>query len=99
MLLPPVAKPKGKGKSSARTDSSTSVDLSIHGDATDTMDDGIEPSADQRVSIDDWEERASIALDESDVNHVAKMVTWCYVKWDDLQYDQCKQPALVGAFA
>lgn len=86
MLILPVIKPKGKGK--AKTNDAHC--LAIHGDANQTMDDGIEPPYDQRVGIDDWEEQAGVQLGEGDVDHVAKMVTWCYVKWDDLQYDQCK---------
>lgn len=88
MLLPPVTRPKGKGRKAYTRDSS--ADLSIHGDATETMIDGIEPPPEHRVNIDQWEELAGNKLGEDDVDQVAKLVTWCYAKWDDLQYDQCK---------
>ena len=52
--------------------------------------DGIEPPADSQVDIDDWEEETGRHLTPDDVDQVARLVTWCYVKWDDLQYEQCE---------
>jgi hypothetical protein len=52
--------------------------------------DGIEPRSDEQMNIDDWEEETGRELNENDADEVAKLVTWYYVKWDDLQYDQCK---------
>jgi hypothetical protein len=88
MLLPPPSKAKGKGRKNVSR--STSTDLAESVDATIDMVDGIEPSREQQVSIDDWELATGRNLDENDVEEVAKLVTWYYVKWDDLQYDQCQ---------
>jgi len=67
--------------------------------------DGLEPSDKDRVPIDDWEIRTGRTLTDEDIEEVAGLVSWCYVssthfrrcigadgkvKWDDLQYDQCK---------
>jgi hypothetical protein len=64
------------------------------------------PDAD-RVDIDEWERKTGRILTEEDTDEVARMATWCFVrpdskqsrhvahgqvKWDDLQYDQCKSP-------
>ena len=88
MLLPPIPKAKGKG----RKNNSRSASTEASGDATIDTIDGIEPPRDQQVGIDDWEREAGRKLDEDDVEEVAKLVTWYYVKWDDLQYDQCQLP-------
>ncbi|WWC96240.1 hypothetical protein V866_003107 [Kwoniella sp. B9012] len=50
--------------------------------------DGQKPPAEMQIDIDTWEEKAGRELDEDDVDEVAGLVTWCFVKWDDLQYDQ-----------
>ncbi|OCF72795.1 hypothetical protein I204_06024 [Kwoniella mangroviensis CBS 8886] len=50
--------------------------------------DGQKPPAEMQMDIDTWEEKAGRELDEDDVDEVAGLVTWCFVKWDDLQYDQ-----------
>ncbi|WVQ96611.1 hypothetical protein IAU59_003716 [Kwoniella sp. CBS 9459] len=52
------------------------------------LKDGAQPPKDMMVDIDEWEERTGRELDESDVDEIAGLVTWCFVKWDDLQYDQ-----------
>ena len=88
MLLPPTPKAKGKG----RKNNSRSASTEASGDAAIDMIDGIEPPRDQQVGIDDWEREAGRKLDEDDVEEVAKLVTWYFVKWDDLQYDQCQLP-------
>jgi hypothetical protein len=92
MLLPPPDKPKAKkGKRyGKRQTSADSPALSTVEDATVDMIDGIEPPQAKQFPIDDWEEETGHVFDEDDVEEVAKMVTWYFVKWDDLQYDQCK---------
>jgi hypothetical protein len=90
MLLPPPSKAKARGKGPKNVSRSTSTDLAESGDATTDMIDGIEPPREQQVGIDDWELATGRNLDENDVDEVAKLVTWYYVKWDDLQYDQCQ---------
>ncbi|WWC88517.1 uncharacterized protein L201_003428 [Kwoniella dendrophila CBS 6074] len=52
------------------------------------LKDGQEPPLDMQLDIDDWEEQARRDLEEEDVDEVSGLVTWCFVKWDDLQYDQ-----------
>lgn len=92
MLLPPPPKAKKKPRKNVsrnRRDTSESITLD-YGDATDTMVDGIEPYANKQMNIDDWETETGRKLIEDDVDEVAKLVTWYYVKWDDLQYDQCE---------
>lgn len=54
------------------------------------LPDGLEPDAEDRIEIDTWEKINRRLLDEEDVEEVAKLVTWCFFKWDDLQYDQCE---------
>jgi len=93
MLLPPLPKAKKKARknlSKAQRDVSESSSTPDYGDATITMIDGIEPDSDKQMHIDDWEEATGSELDEDDVEEVAKLITWYYVKWDDLQYDQCQ---------
>lgn len=41
--------------------------------------DGIEPSDDRKIEIDDWEKKAGRILTEDDTEEVGKMVSWCYV--------------------
>jgi len=96
MLLtpPPKAKKARKNISRSRRSTSETTGTPNYGDATETMVDGIEPSAAEQMNIDDWEEAAGRELNENDVDEVAKLITWYYVKWDDLQYDQCKSAAL-----
>jgi hypothetical protein len=93
MLLPPPPKAKKNARENLSRNKRTSSELTNtpdYGDATETMVDGIEPSADDQMNIDDWEEASGRDLNEDDVDEVAKLVTWYYVKWDDLQYDQCQ---------
>ncbi|WVF69124.1 hypothetical protein IAT40_003898 [Kwoniella sp. CBS 6097] len=52
------------------------------------LKDGAQPPKDMMVDIDSWEGRTGRELDENDVDEIAGLVTWCFVKWDDLQYDQ-----------
>ncbi|WRT67913.1 uncharacterized protein IL334_004887 [Kwoniella shivajii] len=52
------------------------------------LKDGQEPPRDMQMDIDLWEEKTNRDLDEDDIDEVAGLVTWCFVKWDDLQYDQ-----------
>ena len=54
------------------------------------LPDGLEPDAEDRIEIDEWEKLNKRSLDEEDVEEVAKLASWCFVKWDDLQYDQCE---------
>lgn len=87
MLLPPPAKPKIK--KGARRSRSASI-FETDQDAADHIDGGIWPAEDLQMAIDDWEDKTGHALGPDDVDQVAKLVTWCFVKWDDLQYDQCE---------
>jgi hypothetical protein len=50
--------------------------------------DGIQPPASAAVWIDDWEEMAGRQLTRDDLDDIAPLVTWSFVKWRDLQYDQ-----------
>ncbi|WWC62726.1 uncharacterized protein I303_105323 [Kwoniella dejecticola CBS 10117] len=50
--------------------------------------DGQEPPGNMQVEIEEWERLSKRSLEEEDVEEVAGLVTWCFVKWDDLQYDQ-----------
>ncbi|WVQ83032.1 hypothetical protein IAT38_005170 [Cryptococcus sp. DSM 104549] len=52
------------------------------------LKDGIQPPEHMRVELDEWERLAKRQLEEEDVDEVAGLVSWCLVKWDDLQYDQ-----------
>jgi len=93
MLLPPPPKAKKNARkyiSRNKRNSSELIETPDYGDAIETMVDGIEPSADDQMNIDDWEEATGRELNEDDVDEVAKLITWYYVKWDDLQYDQCE---------
>jgi hypothetical protein len=97
MLLPPPPKMKKKPPKKISRNTRNTSESSItpdYGDATTDMVDGIEPYSDKQMHIDDWEETTGRALGEDDVDEVAKLVTWYYVKWDDLQYDQCKSALL-----
>jgi hypothetical protein len=99
MLLPPPAKAKKNARKNISRNQRNSSELTEtpdYGDATGTMVDGIEPSADDQMNIDDWEEATGRELNEDDVDEVAKLITWYYVKWDDLQYDQCQSASLNG---
>ncbi|GMK53689.1 hypothetical protein CspeluHIS016_0102750 [Cutaneotrichosporon spelunceum] len=49
---------------------------------------GIQPPANAAVWIDDWEELAGRRLTRDDLDEIAPLVTWIFVKWCDLQYDQ-----------
>jgi len=100
MLLPPPPKAKKnarKNLSRSKRNSSELTETLDYGDATETMVDGIEPSADEQMNIDDWEEASGRELNEDDVDEVAKLITWYYVKWDDLQYDQCQSAFTYGS--
>ncbi|WWD18597.1 hypothetical protein CI109_103050 [Kwoniella shandongensis] len=52
------------------------------------LKEGIQPPQDMRVEIDEWERRTGRELQEGDVDELAGLVSWCFVKWDDLQYEQ-----------
>ncbi|OCF38336.1 hypothetical protein I317_07902 [Kwoniella heveanensis CBS 569] len=52
------------------------------------LKDGAQPPKDIMVDIDSWEEHTGRELDESDVDEISELAMWCFVKWDDLQYDQ-----------
>lgn len=52
--------------------------------------DGIQPPESGAVWIDTWEEMTDRALTEDDLDEIAPLVTWSFVKWCDLQYDQGK---------
>lgn len=54
------------------------------------LPDGVEPDPEDRIEISEWEERTDRELYEEDAEEIAKYVTWCFIKWDDLQYDQCE---------
>lgn len=86
MLVPP-SRPKAKGKHDRSRSSSV---FDVEEDDIDGLTDGVEPPQDMQVNIDEWERMTDRDLGPEDTDQVAKLVTWCYVKWDDLQYDQCK---------
>lgn len=88
MLLPPPRQPKGKAKKGRSRSSSV---FEARQDASEVYYDGIEPAKEDQMDIDDWEEATGKQLGPEDVDQVIKLVSWCYVKWDDLQYEQCKQ--------
>jgi hypothetical protein len=57
-----------------------------NGDAPENKDaamkerpDGVEPSNEEMMEIDTWEEVTGRELGEEDVDDVAEMVTWCLV--------------------
>ncbi|EIW67468.1 hypothetical protein TREMEDRAFT_40234, partial [Tremella mesenterica DSM 1558] len=52
--------------------------------------DGIQPPPEEMIPIEEWEVKAGRKLGPGDVEDVAPWVTWAFVKWDDLQYDQCE---------
>nr|XP_019045482.1 hypothetical protein I302_05872 [Kwoniella bestiolae CBS 10118]OCF24412.1 hypothetical protein I302_05872 [Kwoniella bestiolae CBS 10118] len=52
------------------------------------LKDGQKPPEEMQLDIDIFEEKTGRDLDENDVDEIAGLVTWCFVKWDDLQYDQ-----------
>lgn len=91
MLLPPSPRDKGKFKQKRKTGRSRSNStFETAEDASRFFKDGLEPPKDKQMDIDDWEEESGRELGPDDVDQVAKLVTWCYVKWDDLQYEQCE---------
>lgn len=86
MLLPPQPGAKANPKrSKARPDV-----FEVDEEDLRALKDGVEPPSDAQMEIDDWEEETGRDLGPDDVDRVARLVTWCYVKWDDLQYEQCK---------
>ncbi|ORY25961.1 SNF2 family N-terminal domain-domain-containing protein [Naematelia encephala] len=60
----------------------------ILGGSATGLPDGLMPPPEKRLDIDLWEEAAGRDLTEDDLDEVAPLVTWCFFKWDDLQYDQ-----------
>lgn len=86
LIPPPHRKKTKKGKTSRIESDSEDEELLYSGP------DGLLPDAEDRVAVDEWEARAGRQLDEEDVDEIAGMVSWCLVKWDDLQYDQCTPP-------
>ncbi|WVR06458.1 hypothetical protein IAU60_003489 [Kwoniella sp. DSM 27419] len=52
------------------------------------LKDGQQPPSDMLMAIDEYEQSARRVLNADDVDEVAGLITWCFVKWDDLQYDQ-----------
>ncbi|BEJ14072.1 hypothetical protein CspHIS471_0312460 [Cutaneotrichosporon sp. HIS471] len=50
--------------------------------------DGIQPRANAAMWIKDWEELTERRLTRDDLDEIAPLITWSYVKWRDLQYDQ-----------
>lgn len=95
MVLPPSSKAKSKTKTKISRSRSQSV-FELDEDARKGLKDGIEPPANQQIDIDEWEQETGRELGSDDVDQVAKLVTWCYVKWDDLQYDQCESQLLLS---
>jgi hypothetical protein len=59
-------------------------------DSLPELPDGVEPDPADRIEIDDWEKQTRRKLEAEDVDEVARLATWCFVKWDDLQHDQCE---------
>lgn len=49
--------------------------------STQQRPDGIEPPAEEKIDIDEWEKKAGRILTEDDVEEVAPLVTWCYVSF------------------
>ncbi|ORY30527.1 SNF2 family N-terminal domain-domain-containing protein [Naematelia encephala] len=93
MLLPP--KPNNKKidiKRRQRVLSDSASEMSekagILGGSATGLPDGLMPPPEKRLDIDLWEEAAGRDLTEDDLDEVAPLVTWCFFKWDDLQYDQ-----------
>lgn len=86
LLPPPNRKKKGRSKKIARISSDSEREIQYDGP------DGVAPDLEDMIAIDDWEKMAGRQLDEDDVDEIAGMVTWCYAKWDDLQYEQCELP-------
>ncbi|WVN90608.1 uncharacterized protein L203_105849 [Cryptococcus depauperatus CBS 7841] len=52
------------------------------------LKDGIPPPENSLVEIEEWERMTGRKLRDSDADEVAGLVAWCYIKWEDLQYDQ-----------
>jgi hypothetical protein len=86
LRMPPQTdkkRPNKQPKNRIMSDSENETEL-------DPLPDGLEPEPEDRIEIDEWEEQTGRELFEEDAESVAKYVTWCFVKWDDLQYDQCE---------
>lgn len=108
-MAPPAVKmapkPQVKGNRVVSLSPSPSVELDTEPNREYKHTDGLEPPDGDRVPIDDWEISTGRTLTDKDIEEVAGLVSWCYVrfrfvgntqanekvKWDDLQYDQCKR--------
>jgi hypothetical protein len=98
LLPPPSKAPKAKSKANGHAKTATSnrrgqrVILSASASTGSpevgewshqaTIRDGIEPPFEEQMDIDDWEEATGRVLDGDDVDEVAGLVTWCYVRSD-----------------
>ncbi|CAK9780669.1 hypothetical protein CC85DRAFT_293493 [Cutaneotrichosporon oleaginosum] len=79
-------KTKGKKEKRKRVISSGSDEDELDDDVV--LRDGIQPPTSAGVWIDDWEELTGRMLTRDDLDEIAPLVTWSFVKWRDLQYDQ-----------
>lgn len=87
MLLPPkpsLKKLKPQVKRGIRIVSESPSESSKHSRRTSdglvhSRPDGIEPTSDEQMGIDDWEKQTGRILSDIDVDEVAGLVTWCFV--------------------
>jgi hypothetical protein len=87
-LLPLLAEAKSQkgGKGLAKRKAASGSATPSHGGSeapdvrANARPDGIEPPADQMMSIGEWEEAAGRVLTEEDADEVASKITWCFVR-------------------
>ncbi|KAL7423006.1 hypothetical protein Q5752_002304 [Cryptotrichosporon argae] len=88
MMFPPTKKTLKPKSANGRKTRILSESPELEPAPLPEYEDGVEPPIDQQMNIDDWERQSGRKLDEDDADEIAGLVAWCYVKWDDLQYDQ-----------
>jgi hypothetical protein len=89
MLLPPV-EPKSKKKAVPSRRSRRVLSESATSESSDYPvllsptilgeSDGLEPPANQRMEIEEWERKTGRVLTGDDSDEVAGLVTWCFVR-------------------
>lgn len=89
--VPPKARnPRNRIESDSELDESGATESKEVKYDLPALVDGLEPYPEDRIEIDEWERLNHDHLNEGDVDRIIGLVTWCFVKWDDLQYDQCE---------
>ncbi|ORX37279.1 SNF2 family N-terminal domain-domain-containing protein [Kockovaella imperatae] len=98
MLLPPKKKrkPTKINRSKRILSASATPEPEVEATTLSPRPDGVNPPEEEKMEIDEWEERSGRSLQPEDADEIAGLITWCFVKWDDLQYDQCELRTLTS---